>query len=268
MLDVQFNSLHTYCDIRLGLVACAPCARDGEPPRRSSFVPPSTRRLQTHVNLTQEASLDDFYTTATQNKAVAIGVKSLCIKFRNDLSSTGVLRKCLSLLANLEDLELHLSGLSRATWAHLLGSPKFQNLEILLTNAPHDILPRFLRDHPNLSHLTLSTSCDGQNDCPLAMSPLPLLTSVAAPTPCISAVVDGNPVERVVVTSNGITDALIFPSVVKALGSTTTAITSLHLEFDPMHRDVLASLFEIAPTLGALKLVEKQGATRVCVLTF
>jgi hypothetical protein len=218
--------------------------------------------LQATISFTDEYCLNDFYATASRHTAAAHAVKSLYIHFDFRLSAIGAARALFPLLVNLEDLELYLVGLSRVAWMRLLGSIQFQNLATISTNAPHDIICLMCRSH-KLLHITLTESCPTASTCPLASSVLPSLASVCAPASCVAAIVHGNPVEKVAVTDFGDPDVHSFCSMVGGFAFGTASITSLHLEFNPIHRDVLRRLAGVVPNLGALKLVEKLDATQV-----
>lgn len=217
------------------------------------------------ISFTDECYLNDFYAIASRHKAAAHGVKSLHINFRFHISAIGVIRALFALLANLEDLELSLDCLSRVAWMRILGSVQLQTLSTLSTNAPHDVLVHFLCKSPNISHVSLTASCRIESVCPLEGSALPLLASVRAPASCVSAIVHGNPVERVVVIDSANPDVHSFRSMIAGFTSTIGSITSLHLEFNPVHWDVLRRLAAVVPNLGALKLVEKLDTAQVCL---
>ena len=212
--------------------------------------------MQAIISFTDESCLNDFCATASRYKAAAHAVKSLYIHFDFRLSATGAARALFPLLVNLEDLELYLVGLSRIAWMRLLGSVRFQNLVTISTNAPHDVILCLMCRSHKLLHITLTESCATASTCPLAGSVLPSLASVHAPASCVAAILHGNPVEKVTVTDFGDPDVHSFHSMVGGFAFSTTSITSLHLEFNPIHQDVLRRLAEVVPNLGALKLVD------------
>lgn len=132
-------------------------------------------------------------------------------------------------------------------------------------NAPHDIILYLMCRSHKLLHITLTKGCAIASTCSLAGSVLPSLASVQVPPLCISAVLHGNPVEKVTVTDFGDPDVHAFHLMVSGFAFSTTLILSLHLEFDSVHGDVLRCLAEVVSNLGELKLVEKLDATQVCL---
>ncbi|KAF9231761.1 hypothetical protein BU15DRAFT_82013 [Melanogaster broomeanus] len=211
------------------------------------------------VGFSREDALDKFTGFASRNRAVALGVKSLHINLRSALRSLRPLRQCLSLLKNVEDLELRLVGHPPSGWTPLFRALRYTRIKNISTNAPHEALAHFLLEHPDLLHFQILGDCNTAGECPMAESPLPMLSDVVAPTSCIAAVVKGNPVERVSAVEGGQT--YTFPQLVKALATTTAVLTTLHLDFDPGEQDILQRLSGATPHLTALKLVEKTDPT-------
>ncbi|KAI5988763.1 hypothetical protein EDD15DRAFT_2371114 [Pisolithus albus] len=177
------------------------------------------------VTLATEDSVGAFVSQASQSHAIASGVKSLHVNIKAGLVSLRALHRCLVLLRHLEDLELHLVGLSHSSWVHVLRSANFNDLENLSTNAPHSVLCHFL----------------------------PKATNQPAP------VTNQGNVERLSVVDLGPEGITAFPRMLKSLASSTSTLTLLHIDFDPSDRDILKRISEVAPNLTALKLIEKES---------
>ncbi|KAI6009263.1 hypothetical protein BKA83DRAFT_4487760 [Pisolithus microcarpus] len=209
------------------------------------------------VVIRNEDMLSRFMARASCNDRIALRVKSFHVNFTATITGLGLLRKCILLLQNIEDLELHLVKLSPSSWIHVLRRVRFKKLQFFSSNCPHDVLAPFLSAASTMRSLQLLVGC-GSGQCHLEGRALPLLTDVTAGNACITSVVDNNPVERVVIIDVGICDNLAFPFAIKSLSASTSTITTLHIDFDPDHRDILRQLHEVAPELTALKLVERQ----------
>ncbi|KAI6003559.1 hypothetical protein EDC04DRAFT_2583388, partial [Pisolithus marmoratus] len=209
-----------------------------------------------------EEMLNQLMSRASCNSGIALGVKSLHVNFTAGITALGLLRKCILLLRNVEDLELRLAKLSPSSWIHILHHVRFKKLQVFSCNCPHDVLAPFLSTTRAIQSLQLLSGCRSGR-CHLEGHALPLLTDVTAGSACIASVVDNNPVKRVTIIDVGICDSLAFPFTMKSLSTLTATITTLHIDFDPDHRDILRWLHEAAPELTALKLVEKQCPTSV-----
>ncbi|KAI5987719.1 hypothetical protein EDD15DRAFT_2372102 [Pisolithus albus] len=211
-----------------------------------------TRKVASNVALSMPAAeivvirnedmLGQFAARASRNAGIALGVKSFHVNFAASITSLGLLRKCILLLQNVEDLELRLVKLPPSS------------------NCPHNVLAPFLSAARAMQSLRLLVGCES-GQCHLEGRTLPLLTDVTAGSICIASVVDNNPVERVTIIDVGVCDSLAFPFAIKSLSTSTSTITTLHIDFDPDHRDIMKRLHEVAPELTALKLVERQRPT-------
>ncbi|KIK15053.1 hypothetical protein PISMIDRAFT_16806 [Pisolithus microcarpus 441] len=188
------------------------------------------------VTLTTEDSVGAFVSQASQSHAIASGVKSL---------------------HHLEDLELHLVGLSHSSWVHVLRSANFNDLENLSTNAPHSVLCHFLPKAINVQHLRLLSYCGDL--CQLDNISFPHLTDVTAATACAIPLTNQGHVEHLSVVDLGPEGTTAFPRMLKSLASSTSTLTLLHIDFDPSDRDILKRISEVAPNLTALKLIEKES---------
>ncbi|KAI5989699.1 hypothetical protein EDD15DRAFT_2198385 [Pisolithus albus] len=207
------------------------------------------------VTLATEDSVGAFVSQASRSHAIASGVKSLHVNIKAGLSSLRALRRCLVLLRHLEDLELHLVGLSHSSWVHVLRSANFNDLENLSTNAPHSVLCHFLPKAINVQHLRLLSYCGDL--CQLDNISFPHLTDVTAATACAIPLTNQGHVERLSVVDLGPEGPTAFPRMFKSLASSTSTLTLLHIDFDPSDRDILKRISEVAPNLTALKLIEK-----------
>ena len=217
------------------------------------------------MSLTTADSLDKFVVRASQSRAITSGVKSLHVNFKGGLAALGTLRKCLSLLRHLEDLELHLNGLSHSSWVHILRSTNLEKLQNLSTNAPHSALCHFLPKTMNLQHLRLLSCCPDL--CELENVPFLRLTDITAASVCVVPLAKHMRVERLSVIDLGQDDCAAFPRMLRSLASSALTLTTLHIDFDPADRDILRRISEIAPKLTALKLIER-ALPRVRVLVY
>ncbi|KAI6099071.1 hypothetical protein F5141DRAFT_1219259 [Pisolithus sp. B1] len=208
------------------------------------------------VTLTTEDSVGKFVAWASQSRIIASGVKSLHVNFKASLAALRALRQCLSLLQHLEDLELHLVGLSHSSWVHILRSANLKNLQNLSTNAPHSALRHFLPKATSIQHLHLPSFCG--DVCQLDDTPFPCLTDVTAATVCIAPLINHARVERLSVIHLGPEDSTVFPRMLKLLASSISTLTILHVDFNPGNRDILRHINEVAPKLTALKLIERE----------
>ncbi|KAI6138746.1 hypothetical protein BKA82DRAFT_4365815 [Pisolithus tinctorius] len=208
------------------------------------------------VTLTTEDSLGKFAAQASQSHVVASGVRSFHVKFNAGLAALRALRQCLALLRHLEDLELHLTGLSHSSWVHILRSANFKTLQNLSMNAPHTVLRHFLHKAKNVQYLRLLSYCGDL--CQLDNTPFLRLTDVAAATVCVAPLIDHMHVERLSVIDLGPEDNTAFPQMLKSLASSASTLTTLHIDFDPADRDILRRISEVVPKLTALKLNEKE----------
>ncbi|KAI6121628.1 hypothetical protein F5141DRAFT_1211289 [Pisolithus sp. B1] len=209
------------------------------------------------VTLTTEDSVGAFVSQASQSHAIASGVKSLHVNIKAGLASLRALRRCLVLLRHLEDLELHLVGLSHSSWVHVLRSANFNDLKNLSTNAPHSVLCRFLPKAINVQHLRLLSYCGDL--CQLDNISFPHLTDVTAATACVIPLTNQGHVERLSVVDLGPEGTTAFPRMLKSLASSTSTLTLLHIDFDLSDRDILKHISEVTPNLTALKLIEKES---------
>ncbi|KIK27024.1 hypothetical protein PISMIDRAFT_8551 [Pisolithus microcarpus 441] len=209
------------------------------------------------VTLATEDSVGAFVSQASQSHAIASGVKSLHMNIKAGLASLRALRRCLVLLRHLEDLELHLVGLSHSSWVHVLRSANFNDLENLSTNAPHSVLCHFLPKATNVQHLRLLSYCG--DPCQLDNISFPHLTDVTAAAACVIPVTNQGNVERLSVVDLGPEGITAFPRMLKSLASSTSTLTLLHIDFDPSDRDILKRISEVAPNVTALKLIEKES---------
>ncbi|KAI5981159.1 hypothetical protein EDD15DRAFT_2380255 [Pisolithus albus] len=229
-----------------------------------------TRKVASNVALSMPAAeivvirnedmLGQFAARASCNAGIALGVKSFHVNFAASITSLGLLRKCILLLQNVEDLELRLVKLPPSSWIHILRRVRFKKLQFFSSNCPHNVLAPFLSAARAMQSLRLLVGCES-GQCHLEGRTLPLLTDVTAGSICIASVVDNNPVERVTIIDVGVCDSLAFPFAIKSLSTSTSTITTLHIDFDPDHRDIMKRLHEVAPELTALKLVERQRPT-------
>ncbi|KAI6122949.1 hypothetical protein EDD17DRAFT_1493825, partial [Pisolithus thermaeus] len=168
---------------------------------------------------------------------------------------------CLVLLWHLEDLELHLVGLSHSSWVHVLRSANFNDLKNLSTNVPHSVLCHFLPKAINVQHLHLLSYCG--NLCQLDNISFPHLTDVTAATACVIPLTNQGHVECLSVVDLGPEGTTAFPCMLKSLASSTLTLTLLHINFDLSDCDILKCISEVAPNLTALKLIEKESLPQV-----
>ncbi|KAH7908027.1 hypothetical protein BJ138DRAFT_1116184 [Hygrophoropsis aurantiaca] len=213
---------------------------------------------QSVIVISSEAGMDTFLTKIRSNAAVAVAVRSLHVTSSHRTLSIPTLRECLRRLKFLEDLELTLCGVSGAGWGQLLRGIRFRHLELLYTNASHAALTAFIHHHPTIVYLKIDQCMPGLSSCPLKAAALPALSDIAAPASCVSSIVDGNPVARVLATQ--LTDRDVrLPSVtlLASLASSSVAIDVLQIDIDPTNFDILDRIAKAAPYISALNLIEK-----------
>ncbi|KAH7903638.1 hypothetical protein BJ138DRAFT_1120190 [Hygrophoropsis aurantiaca] len=218
----------------------------------------SKTRMESVIFISSEDRLDTFLTTIRSNGAIADSVRSLHIIFHRSPRSVSKLRECLKRLRFIEDLELMLQCISIAQWVRLLRGIRARHLELLYTNAPHHILADFIQFHPTIVYLKIDRCQPGFPSCPLEAGAFPALSDVAAPASCVSSIVQGNPVERVLATQPTDRDVrLPCINLLASLATTSIAINVLQIDFDPTNFDILDRIAKATPYITALNLNEK-----------
>ncbi|KAL4075152.1 hypothetical protein V8B97DRAFT_2086028, partial [Scleroderma yunnanense] len=159
-------------------------------------------------------------------------------------------------LQNLEDLQLSLHFLKHSRWQHLLCSICFDRLNLLYSNAPHDVISQFLWSHPRITFLHIEQCVKARRPCHLDGGQLPELYEVSASVGCVMSLMKNNPVSHVTAQQGAL---LIITALMSPLALTTTNLTVPELDMNPSDFNALGCIIWVAPTLMALKLLETQS---------
>lgn len=173
----------------------------------------------------------------------------------NAMSPIPGLRRGLSLLINLTDLELVVSFSAPLS---LFNGVQFPQLVTLKTNVSHKALARLLIRNPTVQHLILLTSCKSAAPCALADVELPLITEITCGYSCLPSTLPVS-VRKLVLF-----DPLPLTSSTSLLSTREEFplpyLTALELEVAADDLDVLKHIQRGVPNVNRLKLVEQPAA--------
>jgi len=225
------------------------------------------------VFLRSEKDIEDFVKTLQIRSDVINAVRSFHVVLQQNLMQVATLRDGLRRLRCLEDLQLIIPRLKPSGWRSLLRHARFPYLDLLYTNAPHDIVLDFLWSHPRIAYMSLGKCISVRKLCALDGRQLPKLCDISGPARCVASLVKQNPVTRVAAYQLPSDGPLVITALVQSLSLTTVNLTVLELDVDTSDYNILQRISEAAPALTSLKLLEVQSVDAVirvflCILLF
>jgi len=228
---------------------------------------------QSVVFLRSEKDIEDFVKVLQTSRDVTNAVHSFHVVLQQNLTHVAALRDGLRHLQYLEDLQLIIPRLKPSGWRRLLCHVCFPHINLLYTNAPHDVLSDFLWSHPRIAYMSVGECISARKPCPLDDTQLPKLCDISGPARCIAPLVKQNSITRVVAHQSPLDDPLIMTALVQSLSLSTVNHTVLELDVDASDYGILQRIGEAAPALTSLKLLEVQPSDTVirafvCTLLF
>ncbi|KAF8835035.1 hypothetical protein BDN67DRAFT_913715, partial [Paxillus ammoniavirescens] len=225
--------------------------------------------LKSAVILRSEQEIETFRNTVELNKAVVGIIRSFHMFLTSQLMHIMLLRDCLRSLHHVEDLKLIVPKLSPSCWGHLLNDLCFQDLNMLITNAPHIVIAEFLEMHKSIAYLSMDVCGHRAAPCPLDDSELSVLSDMVGPHACIASVVTGlEPVLSCIEAHHSAAVQPLLSTLVMTLlvNATMVNLTVLDLDVDPMDYNVLYRISHRASAVISLKLREVEPANGVSLV--
>jgi hypothetical protein len=202
------------------------------------------------------------------NRGVREGLSGLYITFNRSPPSVKTLREILAHTHKLEDLRLEIPNYSRLCWGRVFDGLYCRYLSLLQTSASHDILANFLRKHPQIEFINITSPCNRRRGvCTLARAFLPNLVDLTGPTSCVAEIPDNNPIRSI--TMNCFTaedEEYCFRCLPTSIYDVRLTLTRLILGFDPIHHGILRRIHTAAPSLRELGLYETKQINIVSTL--
>ncbi|KIM54337.1 hypothetical protein SCLCIDRAFT_11347 [Scleroderma citrinum Foug A] len=159
-------------------------------------------------------------------------------------------------LQYLEDLQLIIPCLKPSGWTSLLCHVCFPYLDLLYTNAPHDIVLDFLWSHLRIAYMSLGKCVSVRKLCPLDGRQLPKLCDISGLAHCVASLIKQNPVTHVAAHQPLLGGLLVITVLMQSLSLTMVNLTVLELDVDTSDYNILQWISKAAPALRSLKLLE------------
>lgn len=190
-------------------------------------------------------------------------VHSFYIVLQQNLMQVATLRDGLWHLQYLEDLQLIIPCLKPSGWTSLLCHVCFPYLDLLYTNAPHDIVLDFLWSHPRIAYMSLGKCVSVRKLCPLDGRQLPKLCDISGLAHCVASLIKQNPVTHVAAHQPLLGGLLVITVLMQSLSLIMVNLTVLELDVDTSDYNILQWISKAAPALRSLKLLEVQSVNTV-----
>ena len=180
---------------------------------------------------------------------------SLEINSRIPRSRPDMLRTLLHCFPQITILRLH----STATTSYkLLARVRLPNLTAFESNLPHGRLIKFLKLHPLIDILTLTSPCR-RGICPLKRAfPLTNITAMSGTIQCAVSVMHAD-MNELVAQAPERRDWIAIPAALRSFPQ--THIVRLTLDIRPEDLDMLQAILYVAPGVVYLRILEKRNST-------
>ncbi|RPD78145.1 hypothetical protein L226DRAFT_520583 [Lentinus tigrinus ALCF2SS1-7] len=218
--------------------------------------------VQIGLRIASSAHLNAFCDHATSKPDIGRRLEDLRIVIYDHIPPSLSLRRCLTLVPNLVDLDLLLSA---PFPPNLLDGVILEDLRFFCTNLLHDALVAFFAVHSRLSVLMLeSCHAHGLPECPLHVTDLPHLKCISRPASCVSHFAKPGLTRLGMTLPNDTCSILLL---LRAIPFRLFSVCTLTIDFRAGDPNILSSVIASCPTVRKLKLLEKPSAACCHVAT-